>query len=77
MSGEEKVPFLFAMHGTEDSAVPAEETRKFTQAWEEKFGKGSVVAKFQEGEHGFDGHVEYEAPWLQEGLNGVAKAWIG
>ncbi|PMD37240.1 alpha/beta-hydrolase [Hyaloscypha variabilis F] len=76
MSGTEKVPFLFAMHGTEDSAVPVEETRKFTQAWEEKFGKGSVVAEFKEGEHGFDGQVEYEAPWLQNGLNGVTKAWI-
>jgi acetyl esterase/lipase len=77
MSVKEKVPFLFTMHGTEDSAVPAEETRRFAQAWEEKFGKGSVVAKFEKGEHGFDGEVEYEAPWLQEGLKAVTKAWIG
>jgi len=72
-----KVPFLFAMHGTEDSAVPAEETKKFTAEWASKFGEGSVIAKFENGEHGFDGHVEYEAPWLQEGLKAVTKAWIG
>lgn len=77
MSVKEKVPFLFTMHGTEDSAVPVEETRKFTQAWEEKFGKGSVIAKFEKGEHGFDGQVEYEASWLQEGLKAVTKHWIG
>jgi acetyl esterase/lipase len=77
MSGEEKVPFLFVMHGTEDTAVPCEESRKFVGAWEEKFGKGSVVGKFEPGEHGFDGQADLETPWMKEGLAGVTKAWVG
>jgi hypothetical protein len=72
-----KHPFLFTLHGTEDSAVPVDETRKFAAEWASKFGDGSVIAKFEKGEHGFDGQVEYEAPWLQEGLKAVKKAWIG
>jgi acetyl esterase/lipase len=73
----EKVPFLFVTHGTEDTAVPCEESKKFVGAWEEKFGKGSAVGKFESGEHGFDGHATLQTLWMKEGLVGVTKAWIG
>jgi acetyl esterase/lipase len=77
MTGKEKIPFLFVMHGTEDTAVPCEESKKFVSAWEGKFGKGSVLGKFESGEHGFDGSASLETPWMKEGLAGVTKAWIG
>lgn len=77
LSADRKVPFLFAFHGTEDSAVPCEQTQKFVGKWEEKFGKESVVGKWEKADHGFDGETTLEEPWLQEGLTGVTKAWIG
>lgn len=76
MSAGQKVPFLFAMHGTEDSAVPCEETRKFVDKWGEKFGKESVVGAFRNGDHGFDGETTLEEPWMKDGLSRVTKAWI-
>jgi acetyl esterase/lipase len=77
LSTNQKVPFLFAFHGTEDTAVPCEQTQKFVGKWEEKFGKGSVVGKWEKGDHGVDGETPLEEPWLQEGLTGVTKAWLG
>lgn len=77
MDWGEKVPFLFAFHGTKDRAVPCEETRKFVGRWEEKFGVGSVVGVFREGEdHGFDVETKLDDAWLQEGLVPVTKAWL-
>ncbi|KAG4428943.1 hypothetical protein IFR05_015576 [Cadophora sp. M221] len=76
MKGNEKVPFLFLMHGTEDTAVPCEHSVDFVKVWEEKFGKGSVVGKFESGEHGFDGTATLETPWMKDALVRVTKAWI-
>lgn len=77
MSGEEKVPFLFAFHGTGDRAVPCEDTRRFVGKWVEKFGEGSVVGRFLEGEdHGFDVNAKLDDAWLQEGLVPVTEAWL-
>jgi len=77
LSADRKVPFLFAFHGMEDSAVPCEHTQKFVGKWEEKFGQGSVVGKWEKGDHGVDAVTTLEEPWLQEGLTDVTKAWIG
>ncbi|KAL2067506.1 hypothetical protein VTL71DRAFT_1931 [Oculimacula yallundae] len=74
MKGDEKVPFLFLMHGTEDTAVPCEHSVDFVRAWGEKFGNGSVLGKFESGEHGFDATATIETPWLKEGLEAVSQA---
>ncbi|KAK0103081.1 hypothetical protein ONS95_000740 [Cadophora gregata] len=72
----EKAPFLFVMHGKEDTAVPCEHSVDFVKLWEEKFGHGSVVGKFESGDHGFDGTATLDTPWMKDGLADVSKAWI-
>lgn len=75
--GDEKVPFLYIFHGKDDTAVPCSHSVKLFEAWKAKFGDESVVAKFESGEHGFDGEASLETPWMKDGLVGVTKAWIG
>jgi len=77
MRGDEPVPFLYVMHGTEDSAVPCTDSVKFVAAWKAKFGDASAVAKFEKGDHGFDGEASLETPWMKEALVKVTQAWLG
>lgn len=74
---DEDFPHLFLFHGTEDRAVPCDEAQRFVEKWADKFGKGSVVGKFVDGDHGFDAETSLDDPWMKEGLAGVTKAWIG
>jgi len=76
MSGAEKMPFLFIFSGKQDSAVPWEHTERFAKLWESKFGKENVYARFETGDHGFDGEVSVETPWMREGLESVTRRWI-
>lgn len=76
-SAGEKVPYLYVFHGKGDSAIPCEQSVQFVGEWQAKFGKDSATGEYQEGEHGFDGEVPLEAEWMQRGLSGVTKAWIG
>jgi acetyl esterase/lipase len=73
----QNAPFLFTFHGTEDSAVPCEETKRFLSSWLEKFGPESGVGRFMSGDHGLDAEWNLETPWMKEGLVGVTKAWLG
>ena len=67
--GDEKVPFLFFYHGKVDSFVPCEQTEEFLRRWIRKFGTGSAVGIFVEGQdHGFDQHATLDTPWLRGGL---------
>lgn len=72
----QKMPFLFAFHGTEDSAVPCEETKQFLSSWLKKFGSASGLGKFEPGDHGLDVECSLETPWLKDGLVGITKAWL-
>ena len=73
----EKAPFLFVLHGTEDTAVPCEHSVDFVKLWENKLGQGSVIGKFESGDHGHDGTATLETPWMKDGLAEFSKAWIG
>lgn len=71
-----KGPFLFAFHGTDDSAVPYAGTQSFVAKWKERFGEASVKPTFRPGEHGLDTELGLEEPWLKEGLEAVTNAWL-
>ncbi|PQE28578.1 Alpha beta hydrolase fold-1 protein [Rutstroemia sp. NJR-2017a WRK4] len=79
--GKGEVGWLFAFHGTGDSAVPWEETRDLVGRWGEKFGGDSVMGVWKEGlEHGFDDSVDEESEegkWLKDGLVRFKKEWLG
>jgi acetyl esterase/lipase len=77
IAGEASVPFLFTYHGTDDRAVPYVGTQLFARNWEEKFGKKSIKATFKPGDHGVGDQDGLEEPWLEEGLEGITKAWLG
>lgn len=73
----DQVPFLFVLHGKGDTAVPCEQSVQFVKEWQDKFGKKKAIGEFQEGEHGFDAEAKLEDEWMQRGLEGVTKAWLG
>jgi len=75
MTGAENMPFLFIFSGKQDSAVPCEHTERFSKLWKEKFGKENMIARFEERDHGFDGKVSVQEPWMREGLEGVTRRW--
>lgn len=73
----ERVPFLFTYHGTDDRAVPYAGTQRFAREWEEKFGKESIKATFRPGDHGVGNEDGLEEPWLVDGLERLTRAWLG
>jgi acetyl esterase/lipase len=77
MQKGEKVPFLLAMHGKDDTAVPHEETERFVREWKAKFGEERALGVFEPGEHGFDGEATLETEWLKDGLKEVTREWLG
>ncbi|KAE8449662.1 hypothetical protein EG329_007992 [Mollisiaceae sp. DMI_Dod_QoI] len=73
-----KGPFLWVFHGMGDSAVPWEQSVRFLGEWKGRFGEGSAVGEWREGEHGFDGTATVEGDeWLRRGLEGVTRKWLG
>jgi acetyl esterase/lipase len=76
MDGKNKMPYLFVLHGKQDSAVPCEDSVKFVELWASKFGERKVKGVFEDGEHGFDGEATLETEWLKNGLVEVTKAWL-
>jgi acetyl esterase/lipase len=73
----QEVPFMFLFHGSDDSAVPVEGTEKFAEKAKVRFGEEKVLLYTGPGEHGFDGEVGVETPWMEEGLVKVTRAWLG
>lgn len=75
--GRLELPPLFLFHGEQDSAVPAEGTRKFASLLQGLGHKGDVKVYIQDGDHGFDYNATLETGWLKDGLGMISKAWIG
>ena len=59
-----------------DTAVPIEGSYQFEELARKKFGPGKVELVVQPGEHGFDGEVSLNTPWLKNGLEKVTKVWL-
>ena len=56
--------------------VPVEGSEKFVEKVQ-RSGKDKVWLYVKPGEHGFDGEVALDTPWLQEALQHVAEPWLG
>ncbi|KAJ2989395.1 hypothetical protein NUW58_g3487 [Xylaria curta] len=69
-------PPFFILHGDEDSAVPAEGTRKFLQILDRVDPAARYRAAFRPGDHGFDSQATLEDEWLREGLDWVSSEWL-
>lgn len=74
-SGRLELPPLFIFHGEQDSAVPAEGSRKFVSLLRERFPNARVRLHIQDGDHGFDADATLETPWLKEGLSFISSNW--
>jgi len=77
MEKVDEVPPMLILHGRDDSAVPVEGSVKFVDMAEKRWGKGKVVLHTEPGEHGFDGPVPLDTPWLKELLPHVTRPWLG
>ncbi|KAL1619593.1 hypothetical protein SLS54_006530 [Diplodia seriata] len=83
-------PPLCVIHGTDDTVVPVQGSRRFCRAWEKTWraqqlcdgraiGDGGAVVKLvlRPGEHGFEATAsEEEDGWLREALGWVADRWL-
>ena len=72
----ESFPNLFVYHGKNDSAVPAEGTKKFVEKFKLVLPECKVLMKIEAGDHGFDIPVGLETPWMKEGLTFVTDEWL-
>ncbi|KAJ0413427.1 Alpha/Beta hydrolase protein [Aspergillus carlsbadensis] len=68
------------IQGRQDSVVPAHHSEPFVP-WAKEVLKGKpggdkISLVFQEGEHGFDGDIRYDEPWLHEALQMAVRAWL-
>ncbi|KAL7906641.1 hypothetical protein GGI35DRAFT_487756 [Trichoderma velutinum] len=65
---EGELPFIFAYHGREDMAVPAEGTEKWEELLKKTRPEGKWRVTIEPGDHFFDAEATLESPWLREGL---------
>lgn len=72
-----KMPYLWLYHGEKDSVLPVEGSEKFAKKWTEAFGEEGLKLHVEKGaDHGFDGSMDVDVPWIKEGLEGTVKAWL-
>ena len=71
------IPYIFILHGRDDSTVPVEGSYKFVEKMRERFWDDKILLHVEPGDHGFDVMVSLETPWLKEGLKQVTKQWLG
>ena len=72
-----KLPYTLILHGEQDSAVPVEGSRVWSEKAQKAYGVGKVVLHVEKGEHGFDGEVKLETAWLRKELAPVTAEWLG
>lgn len=73
----EYVPFIFLVHGRDDTAVPVAGSVASAERVRERFGSGKVDLQIEQGDDGFDDKATLEMPWLKEGLSRVTELWLG
>lgn len=71
-----QLPPFFIFHGEQDSAVPAEGSRRFISLIREKAPHIATHLHIQDGDHGFDVDATLDTPWLEDGLVMISKAWL-
>lgn len=72
-----ELPPLFIFHGEEDSAVPAEGSKRFISLLHQQGHAGQMKLHIQDGDHGFDFDATLQTGWLRDGLEMISKAWVG
>ena len=70
------IPYIFILHGRDDSAVPIDGSYKFVEKMRERFWDDKILLHVEPGDHGFDVMTALETPWLKEGLKHVTKQWL-
>ncbi|KAI1359607.1 Alpha/Beta hydrolase protein [Xylaria arbuscula] len=69
-------PSFFLLHGDQDSAVPAEGSRRFLEILDKVDPAAKYRVAYQPGDHGFDAQATLEDEWLREGLDWVLSQWL-
>ena len=78
LEGGERFPRggVFVLHGTEDSLVPVEQSRKLAEKVNEVDADANFNLVERPGDHGFDGETKLDEEWLQDGLKPIVDAWL-
>ena len=77
LSQAKSMPPTFIFHGSEDSAVPVEGSKKFVEALSKIHPETEVILKTPPGDHGVDVAVTVETEWMKEGLALITQRWLG
>ncbi|KAJ3532420.1 hypothetical protein NM208_g8446 [Fusarium decemcellulare] len=75
-AGKTLLPPLFLLHGEQDTAVPAEGTRKLADLLWKVDPQAKLHVAIQPGDHGFDFTATTRDAWLREGLDFVTGPWL-
>ncbi|KAJ7583905.1 Alpha/Beta hydrolase protein [Mycena floridula] len=70
------IPPMLIIHGTEDSTVPVEHSRRFVDKVKQFLPDTKVKLVTVPGDHGFDKDANLETPWLKEGLKMITSEWL-
>jgi acetyl esterase/lipase len=71
----EQIPFMFVIHGKEDTGVPVGGTEEFEKRLKELHPGAAARFVYETGQHGFDRDATLQDQWLKDGLSEVAKFW--
>ena len=72
------MPYSFVVHGNDDTGVLVAGSIEFAEKAKTKFGDGSIDLHVEPGqEHGFDGELPSDTPWLAEKLAKIEELWLG
>jgi hypothetical protein len=71
----EQIPFMFVIHGKQDTGVPVEGTEAFEKRMKELHPSAHVKFVYEDGPHGFDRDARLDDKWLKDGLIEIARSW--
>lgn len=78
LNDAKELPPTWLIHGTADTVIPVEGTRKYEQKLRQQIPNAKLHVHYDEGsDHGFDNaaSINLETKWVREGLNFIAPYW--
>jgi acetyl esterase/lipase len=66
----------YIVHGRDDTNVPVKWTHEFVEKARKVLPEAKFMVVTPPGDHGFDGAIYEDEPWLKQVLKGVERDWL-